>query len=121
MAKRPTHVTVGGTQFRFSDQTAARAQRRSPLITVNNDGLPVSTSAGWVVPDSGTSSAEPERPRRRSWRPANGDLVWTSVGAVAGVAIVVGWIVAAIVLALVVVAMGCYLWSHRRPGDVIDR
>lgn len=86
MAKRPTQfgVTVGGTQFTFSDQPVTRSRRQGPLITVNNDGLPVSTSAGWVVPDSGAlpKPARAERPQRTGHTRQPGWLVGLIMGAI---------------------------------------
>lgn len=115
MAKRPNQfgVTVGGAQFAFSDQPVTRSRRQSPIITVNNDGLPVSTSAGWVVPGPGASSAEPGPSTPRSWRPTNGELVQFGILTVITVGLLIGSALAPIALVLFVLIVGFSRWSQR--------
>lgn len=92
MAKRPTRpvVTVGSTQFTFSDQPRDTLSRRA---------------AARPLPQERTKPRSVQA--RRSWRPTNGALAWiVATLAVTGAGFVWGWVAAVCVLALLGAAVG---------------
>lgn len=103
MTNRPTQlgVTVGSTQFTFSNQPADALSRR---VTAR------------PLPQERT---EPRNnPGRRSWRPTNGELVQSGALAVIVVGILVGSTLAPIALVLFVLVAGWHRWlQHSRAAN----
>lgn len=92
-------VTVGGTQFAFSDQPSGALSRRAAA-----DPLP----QGRTTPRSSS---------RRSVRPTNGTLVQVvATLAVAAAGFMWGWVAAVCVLGLLVVATGLRRWPRREQA-----